>query len=268
MTQGQTTRFGPWVLAAASVRGPVHVRKEMPNQDAWAAGAGGDGIALAAAVADGHGARIHARSDVGARLATGAALACLAAPGSAADLPSRIAATWRELVLAHRAENPMDEMDDWTEDEAELTLAYGTTLIAAQLRDNALLALQIGDGNLLVGLPDGTIRAPLPDDDGIEGEATHSMCEPQAAARFRLAQLGAGDGAAPDFLMMSTDGVGKSFASAADLAGVARHFREQAQAGRIDQIAASLPDWLANVAARGAGDDATLLLAYLDQTTG
>jgi hypothetical protein len=246
MTEDQATRFGAWVLAAASVRGPVHVRKEMPNQDAWAAGAGSDGIALAAAVADGHGARIHARSDVGARLATGAALACLAAPGSAADLPSRIAATWRELVLAHRAENPMDEMDDWTEDEAELTLAYGTTLIAAQLRDNALLALQIGDGNLLVGLPDGTIRAPLPDDEGIEGEATHSMCEPQAAARFRLAQLGA----------------------PADLADVARHFRSQAQAGRIDQIAASLPDWLANVAARGAGDDATLLLAYLDQPTG
>lgn len=269
MTQGQATRFGPWILAAASIRGPVHVRREIPNQDAWAAGPGSDGVALAAAVADGHGARIHARSDVGARLATGAALACLAAPGPAADLPARIAATWRELVLAHRVENPIDELDDWVEDEAELTLAYGTTLIAAQLRDDALLALQIGDGNLLVGLPDGTIRAPLPDDDGLEGEATHSMCEPHAAARFRLAQLGgAGDGAAPDFLMLSTDGVGKSFASPADLADVARHFRSQAQAGRIDQIAASLPDWLTNVAARGAGDDATLLIAYLDQPTG
>lgn len=268
MKEGEPVRFGSWVVAAASVRGPVHVRRQKPNQDAWTAGPGADGVAAVVAVADGHGASIHARSDTGARLATSAALACLAAAGPAADLPARITAAWRDLVLAHRSEHPVDALDEWVEDEAELTIAYGTTLLAARLREDGVLVLQIGDGDLLVGLSDGTIRAPLPEDEGLEGEATHSLCEPAAAARFRLAQPGAEGGAAPDFLMLCTDGVGKSFGSPADLAAVARHFREQARAGRIDRIAASLPGWLADVAMRGVGDDATLLLAFRDQQAG
>lgn len=268
MKEGEPLRFGTWVVTAASARGPVHARRQKPNQDAWAAGPGEGAIAAAIAVADGHGASIHPRSDTGARLATSAALACLAVAGTTGDLPARITAAWRDLVLAHRGENPVDALDEWAEDEAELTVAYGTTLLAAQLRDDGPLVLQIGDGNLLVGFPDGTIHAPLPDDEGLEGEATHSMCEREAAARFRLARPGADGGAVPDFVMLCTDGVGKSFGTPADLAGVARHFREQARAGRFNRIAASLPGWLADVAMRGVGDDATLLLAFRDQQAG
>jgi len=264
MSGNGVTCFGPWRVTAASVRGPAHVRRDMPNQDAWAAEAGSDGVAFAAAVCDGHGAKLHFRSEIGARIAASTAAECLsttAAPAS--ELPARIADTWRGRVLAHRQANP-HELDDWVEDEGELVLAYGTTLIAAQIRDAALTALQIGDGDLLVGTAENGIVAPLPEDQGITGEATHSLCEPEAASRFRLAELPAG----VDFLMLSTDGVGKSFGSPADLAAVARHFREQARAGRLDQIAASLPGWLGDVATRGAGDDATLLIAYLDQPTG
>lgn len=257
--------YGPWRLAAASTRGPAHIRRDMPNQDAWDVAPGGEWVDFAAAVCDGHGASLHFRSDVGARLGARAAVAALSsAEGEPADAyPARIVADWRGAVLAHRQAHP-HELDEWVENPDELLLAYGSTLITAQLCGDALVALQIGDGDLLVGTADGAITAPLPDDPDAVGEATHSLCEPQAAARFRCASLPQG----VDFVMLATDGVGKSFASADDLAAVARHFREQARAGRLEQIAASLPGWLADVAARGAGDDATLLLAYLDQSTG
>ena len=60
-----------WAVAGASVRGALHVRDGLPNQDALLTWVSDDPAAPVAivTVADGHGGARHFRSAIGARLA-------------------------------------------------------------------------------------------------------------------------------------------------------------------------------------------------------
>ncbi len=256
---------GLWYLAGASALGAAHQRRGTPNQDALQyAPHAGPAAHFAAAVADGHGAALHHRSDVGARHAVAAALAVLEwfqdGETEPAQLVPQIVQTWRQSVLAHAADHPLDQ--DWVEDEADRLLPYGATLIAVAATAEALVALQVGDGDLLLGFPDGRLARPLPDDADTVGEQTYSICAPDAERYFRLHLLrraGARDW--PDFVMLSTDGVAKSFADERAFLGVAQHYRKLMQAGGAAAVQPALADWLADVSRRGSGDDTTLFLA-------
>src|ERR1041384_7680417 len=59
-----------WQVAGQSVRGALHERNGLPNQDAirWLPAAG-NGSSIVLAVADGHGSARYSRSHIGARLA-------------------------------------------------------------------------------------------------------------------------------------------------------------------------------------------------------
>jgi hypothetical protein len=241
----------PWVIGGRSVRGAAHVRRDRPNQDAigWREL---DGGAIVAAVADGHGAALHPRSERGARFAVETALAVLADTAAAETIGERILDDWRARVLSDAAADD----DGWGIDETT-PIAYGSTLIAVRLELGGATLLQIGDGDLVVG-DAGGLRRPFGRDEDLLGEATHSLCSPDARRRLRVARLGDGP---IDFAMLSTDGVGKSFAGAADLDRVAAFYRERVLDGRIGEILAGLDDWLGEVSRRGSGDDATLLVA-------
>ncbi len=257
-----------WDVGGASVRGAAHVRRDLPNQDAFAIDAARP-ARFVAAVSDGHGAAAHCRSDIGARLATQAALAVLnwfldeAAPDAAvAGLPEEIVAAWRQAVGAHVAAHPLagDRVEtDWVEIGDDMLLPYGATLIAAAAIADLLVLVQIGDGDALLGYPDGRILRPLPDDAGLVGEQTYSLCGADAAARFRLVLLrGAG---LPDFVMLGTDGISKSFVDETAFVAVARHYRDVARQEALAAIVPRLDGWLADVSRRGTGDDVTLCLA-------
>lgn len=254
-----------WCVGGASVRGAAHERRGTPNQDAigWRPLAGG-GRQVSAAVADGHGAVAHFRSDVGARIAVESANAVLDwflahGGGDPATLPGETVEAWQAAVREHAA-----AVDGWVDGVAETLLPYGATLLALAAGDAGVTALQIGDGDLLLGWPDGRVGKPLPDDAGLHGEQTYSLCAPDAVCRFRLATLGADvDGCerGPDFALLATDGVGKSFGTDAGLLKAAGEFRAALLRAPMADVVQSLPQWLDELSRRGSGDDATLCLA-------
>jgi hypothetical protein len=125
-----------------------------------------------------------------------------------------------------------------------------------------LLVLQIGDSDVLFGYPDGRIERPLPVDQGLVGEQTYSLCAPDAAQRFRVRTMAA-DGALswPDFVMLSTDGVAKSFADEKAFLAIGRQYRDTVQKVGLPEVLGRLDGWLTEVSRRGSGDDVTLCLA-------
>ena len=125
------TRAGPWRVYARTVVGPIHLADRLPNQDAvdWRPRRRRSSAdCLSAAVADGHGHRLHLRSAVGARLATSSLVAELerisqrAASGLEhpllerlvqVDLIQGLTSSWRQEVAAdlraHQARSDLQE---------------------------------------------------------------------------------------------------------------------------------------------------------------
>jgi serine/threonine protein phosphatase PrpC len=251
-----------WAIGGGTAIGASHQRNAKPNQDAvsWAPRSGRGGRFIAA-VSDGHGGSPHYRSEIGARLAVDAAIAALDwffdDPHTEAledTLPGEIVAIWRAAVGQHAASDPLPRGED-------LFIPYGATLLAVGGSDNLLVVYQIGDGDILLGWPDGRVVRPLPDDEGLIGEQTYSLCLPEAdcLARMLLLHRTPGQGW-PDFAMLSTDGVSKSFADEAAFMSVGERYRELARGGLTETLRA-LPDWLTDLSHRGSGDDATMCLA-------
>ena len=260
-----------WSFGGASVRGAAHIRRGQPNQDAigWLppAAAAQGAESFAAAVSDGHGAAAYYRSEVGARLAVETAKAVLGrfleAPdptGDARVVAAEVLAGWRAAVMQDLAGNPIE--DDWVDSEQERLLPYGATLAAVAVRPDRLIALQIGDGDMLFGYPDGKIERPLASDQGLVGEQTYSLCLDDAADRFRARLYRRIEGQPwPDFVMLSTDGVSKSFADEKAFQSIARDYRASVRKMGLRSVLAQLETWLSDVTQRGSGDDVTLCLA-------
>lgn len=252
-----------WRVGGASVRGASHIRNGAPNEDAWLCQPASPGRPLTAAVADGHGAAVHFRSRQGAEIAVRAAAAVLDAQIDDADggeLAGAALARWRSEVRAHMAAHPYADAERRLAEPPPLS-PYGATLIAAGLNDGVLALLQIGDGDLILGYPDGRLERPLPPGPALAGELTFSLCQEDALSSFRSATLWRdADGAWPDFVFMATDGVSKSFRSDDAFEAEIARLRVAARADWNDFLG-QLPGWLSNVSNNGSGDDATLCVA-------
>ncbi len=258
----------PWRIGGASARGAAHVRNGRPNQDAvaWTPEIA-PGARIAGAVSDGHGAAVHFRSDVGSRLATRGAADLLAwhmddAETDEADIAiaGELLAHWQDAVAAHANAHPYSEVEALTPRSTPLA-PYGATLVAFAASATMILALQIGDGDLLIGYPDGRIDRPLRADTGLVGEETYSLCLPDAVARFRTATLWLRpDADWPDFIAATTDGVAKSYRDDAGFERAIARLRENALTD-WDALTATLPGWLDDVSTQGSGDDSTICIA-------
>jgi hypothetical protein len=247
-----------WAAGGASVPGASHLRRGVPNQDAvawWPRERSGPQAGLA--LSDGHGSPVHARSEIGARLAVEAARDVLSAEAGERPDPEALGAgivrLWRERVLADFAGRAPP--DGWTAGADPLPL-YGATLVAAGATPRGLVLLQIGDGDLLLRRRDGAILRPLPDDEGLVGEQTYSLCLADAERRLRAALVPDIDGI--DLVMLSTDGLSKSFAQEADFLRLAAAWHETLAGMGLAPVVAALPEWLSAASRRGSGDDVTL----------
>lgn len=260
----QTEQPMTWSIAGHSVIGASHVRHDLPNQDAivWS----GDPVGAAVlAVSDGHGSSRHFRSKDGSRIAVDVAVEVLSQEAAWIGTPAAsrqpdalvagIIAAWRARVLDHAARNPMPEGSSG--DEEEILLAYGATLIAAAVSASETVVLQLGDGDLLLGRSDGTILRPLPDDEGLVGEQTYSLCLPDAPERTRVRAL---PHAAPeiDFIMLSTDGLSKSFADPRAFVNLAGSWRKAIREQGLSSVVNGLDEWLSSTSREGSGDDITV----------
>lgn len=255
-----------WHIGAASVIGPAHVRLGLPNQDAFCVEperATPSPIVIGA-VADGHGAARHFRSDRGAQIAvktTAESLGWAFDGSDEIDLPElgkNITEGWRKRVEEDIIRVPYDRPVDHPH------IPYGATALGLAADDAQLCLVQIGDGDILLGFAEGRIVRPFPPDPTLTGEQTRSLCQPDAEQHLRrwLAHRD-WDDPIPDFVLMATDGVSKSLVSDEAFTELGRRYRERCLSSPelFAETIEALPAWLTNLVAKGSGDDATMILA-------
>ncbi|MFN9637764.1 MAG: protein phosphatase 2C domain-containing protein [Synechococcaceae cyanobacterium] len=271
----------------ASRTGAAHLRRGLPCQDAC----GWQGLRDAAdepvqvlVVSDGHGGARYRRSDVGSRLACTIALQEVerametAATGRsrgtdsgeggwaewlAWDLPVRIVAGWCRAVEAHDRAHP--ETDSEGTDPAVL---YGATLGLLVLTPHWWGHTGLGDWDLVrlrCGGP-AELLSEEPERD-MAGEATYSLCMPQAERHFRArSSLQRQTAADPPFqLLLCTDGIRKSCGSDADFLVLAGHLAELpanrpqgAPLGPPPELESALD----HITHEGSGDDVSAVVAH------
>lgn len=269
MTQKEITR-DLWQAGGASVIGASHLRNDLPNQDAHLAfPADAKAQRAVLAVSDGHGSAPSFRSDIGARFAVEAACEVLDwflddpdvfAAGQ--TLARDIVESWRAKVAADIECNPLP-----SDKSGSGYLPYGATVIVVGVTPTLLVALQIGDGDLLFGYGDDDFERPLPDDDGLVGEQTYSLCLDNAADFARLYIVEREDALRwPDFIFLSTDGIAKSFQSDRDYISVGGSYRKLAF-GDFGSALDNASDWLRDVTTKGSGDDVTMCFAARMQSS-
>ncbi len=257
-----------WRIGGASVRGAAHAQYGLPNQDAvrWAPDDGA-GRSVIGAVADGHGSAAHSRSEIGARVAVDSAAELIArhlhqgaAEAGQEALAREILQLWRSRVERHLIAHPLDTLDVLLLNGSAYT-PYGATLIAVGADEERIVMIQIGDGDLILGFEDGRIERPLPPDEGLTGEQTYSLCLDGAERHFRWSVIAREEGRAPpDFLLLVSDGVSKSFRDQPALETAIRELRRRAHHDWEGALAALSP-WLKLLSELGSGDDSTACLA-------
>ncbi len=254
----------------ATARGALHARDGRPNQDAARVCRLADGTVVAA-VADGHGSA--ALAEVGARVAVDLACHRLAElwvreGGSAGGLLrcaarleaavlERLTAAWRRCVEVFAGVEP-----EASETRPELLRPFGTTLLAALIRPEGALTLQLGDGAVWATGPSGDV--PLeetPPEDDI-GDQTDSLTMRDAARRVRLRLFVRDRGEAAMTLMLATDGFQKSYPDDATAALYLEGIHAMAGRGEFEEVGTHLPRWVGQMAREGAGDDTTMVLVH------
>ena len=257
-----------WVAPIGASRpGAAHRRSGRPCQDAVLCrelrGVDGQPVMLMA-VADGHGGRRYRRSEVGSRLACETALAVAAAALAAApgegeggwsrwlahDLPQAVQRRLLEAVQAH-----------WQGDPGEgdfAPLLYGSTLGLVVMTPRWWGHTGLGDWDLVRVEADGVARLLQEENEpGALGEATCSLCQPEAASLFaRRAALHPLAPEARDFaLVLCTDGIRKSCATDGDFLTLAAWL---ARSGA--EATGTLPEALDRISREGSGDDVTVAI--------
>lgn len=274
-----------WRIVGRSVRGAAHERAGTPNQDAihWLPETG-TGSPLILAVADGHGSRRSFRSETGARLAVETAAQVVAdflrgqtqteslsVVKRAAEewLPAALVRRWLEAVSAHLAAHPLSAGESGPPGGApsNLSVAYGTTILAAAVAADFILYLQLGDGEILTVSRDGEVTRPLPKDERLFANETTSLCSPDAWRDFRVC-FQALSNAPPALILLSTDGYPNSFHDEAGFLKVGPDILALIRAEGLDVVGGHLASWLAESTRAGSGDDVTLGLIFKDAPAG
>lgn len=268
---------GPWWRpVTASVRGSLHVRRGLPNED-WAA-ASAAGPTAAIAVADGHGDRRCPRAWAGAQFAAESAISALAGVDSARlvgvspeavetllaeEITPTIWTAWQRQVRDDHDARPFGleelqaiEASSEPATAVDVQRAYGTTLVAAAMVSGWLLGVQVGDGAL------GTVTAA-----GLAGEPVAAGPEHGGTS---TASLASGDlstarvcALPPDpevvAVWVCTDGFSGAQFDPDWRAQVAEQIAEELATAGPDRIATELARWL-SPAATTAGDDTTMAM--------
>jgi hypothetical protein len=250
-----------WHALTATVVGPKHRSVGRGGQDAAGSRSVEGGHVIA--VADGHGSERCYRADRGADLAVQTALEVLSRPNVHADaVPAAIVNAWRAAVSTDVGAHPFGTLAaDPDSEEAEPYTAYGTTLLAAVARVDAVLLVQLGDGEMLVAGAgaDGARRA-LPPDPLLAADMTTSLALDDAADHMRVSRLDRARESI-DLLVLATDGYANAFADDAAFAQVASDLRRWLVMRDPAWMAGELPGWLEQSAGI-TGDDASLGLLY------
>ena len=255
-----------WQVTGQSVRGAVHERNGLPNQDAihWLP-ASGHGSSIVLAVADGHGSARYSRSHIGSSLAVESAAQLVHEfLNSQADtdnlllikdatedwLPRALVRKWVEVVTDHWNADPLSSNE-------ESLVAYGATLLVAAVSDRFALYLQLGDGEILTVSERGEVTRPLLKDDRLFGNETTSLCAPDAWRDFRVSFQPLAQ-SHPALILLSTDGYPNSFRDESGFFKVGSDILNLIRENGLPLVNDNLAGWLTDSTRAGSGDDVTL----------
>jgi serine/threonine protein phosphatase PrpC len=268
----------------AIARGESHKEKDLPCQDAVFYKQYSNGGIIA--VADGHGSEKHFRSDTGSDCAVKIAVDTvsefnkllketespskvvvdakrLISPPSEVQikqLERTIITRWRDAVLEHFSQNPLNETErelcarlklDGADENTQARF-YGTTLLAALFKKEFWFVLQIGDGKCVIVDAQGAARFPGIDDEALGFGKTTSLCDSKAAENFREIY-----GSAPiKGITLATDGVTDSFIPDAYLEFHKKLYADFCHDAKMasDGVEKGISVWAAN----GSRDDAAM----------
>jgi hypothetical protein len=259
-----TARSSPQQPAGAEDRNAVAVRNEPLV-----------GVTIVA-VAAGRGGPAATRSDIGARIAVDVAAtraeAVVAAnapdAGALADvgdvLATRIVEQWQAQVRLHLAARPftddeVEHVEGGADDDTFPLRAYDATLLLTIVIPQAVLALQIGNGDVVVR--------------GTSGEILHPVAGPTTAGADRVSVGLAGapedveravvDRASGDVAMvaLATKGLANALDDPAGLANFVSELAGEADARGIDSVEEQLPRRLTELAGAG-GEEVTVALLF------
>ncbi|HET7012763.1 MAG TPA: protein phosphatase 2C domain-containing protein [Streptosporangiaceae bacterium] len=266
-----------WATYVASAIGADHQRAGTKNQDAVTARRfefrSAPGM-VAFAVADGHGHSRHFRSARGSKMAVTAAMAVAKdwarTVPEGAHIPSEratelvmdLVARWRDMVAADLAGDPItgDQRSNLLPGDPP-EIPYGSTLLVGMLRADVAVLAQIGDGEMVMVLPDGRYLIPIPTDSRLDGTQTTSLCQPDAESAFRVALVNLLK--TPVFAVLATtDGYGNAQADPHWHQALALDLVKLAGQHGNDWIGDQLSHWVTLCASsEGSADDTSAALA-------
>jgi len=255
-----------WQVTGESVRGAVHERNGLPNQDAihWLP-AVGHGSSIVLAVADGHGSARYSRSHIGASLAVKSSAQLLHEfLDSQAEvsnlslikdtteewLPRALVRKWIEVVDEHLNSDPLGALD-------QNLIAYGSTLLVTAVTEQFAVYLQLGDGEILTVSESGEVTRPLTRDDRLIANETTSLCAPDAWRDFRVSFQPLNH-SSPALILLSTDGYPNSFRHESGFFKVGSDILNMIREHGLDMVKDNLAVWLSDSTRAGSGDDVTL----------
>ncbi|WP_328767942.1 protein phosphatase 2C domain-containing protein [Streptomyces sp. NBC_00286] len=137
--------------------------------------------------------------------------------------------------------------------------AYGATLVGAVLTRRLLVCWQLGDGDVVVLDAVGTPYTPLYTGPDL-GDETDSLCAAESWHRARCHWQPLTN-ESPSGLLLSTDGLSKSFTDHQGFLDFAAGVQGRATELGMPAVRTRLPDWLGR-AAQYSGDDTTLVGAF------
>jgi hypothetical protein len=176
------------------------------------------------------------------------------------DFPRRVSRRWREAVTNDARQRTLHNAEETSETSYT---RYGSTLIAAMITLDTILLGQIGDGDVVLVRPDGSIECPIPRDPDLIGTETRSLSSRDAHLLWRTTTLDRGPGGV---LIAATDGVSDSFDGSEGV-----EFRKfiQSLVARIRQygienVAGAMSGWLDRYSELASGDDMTLVFVCIN----
>ena len=263
--------------------GASHIRSSRPCEDAFAVWSGSSGAipCIAIAIADGHGDPRHDQSRTGSALAVQAAVDELIGfhrmhmhtiprhilrSEFRADFPRRVTRRWRDYVQVDVGQRELSLPPAGNTGNNGYT-RYGSTLIATLIVGDTILIGQIGDGDVVLVRPDGTVECPIPCDTQLMGMETQSLSSRDAHLLWRTATLDRGAGG---FLIAATDGVSDSFdgSEGPEFLKFAKSLVARVNEFGIESVAWSMKGWLDRYSELASGDDMTLVFVSINPVEG
>lgn len=186
-----------WPVIGGSIIGSAHVRKGLPNQDAYGEKNLGGGIQVLA-LSDGHGGERHPYSDIGSKAAVEAAIECIENYISTemrtdSKVPPEVVLERHVSKIRYDFENQVSRAIQarWLEkikssDVYLEPMQFGCTLLVAVKFDDHIVFLQLGDGKIAVVYTDGVVYYPIPRDLRYENNETASLAQTQSWTEMKV----------------------------------------------------------------------------------